>query len=84
MPLLDPQTCEVKIGGFWHVAGLDAALSTYLTALKRCPVCYGPIMIKTFGKAARPRLFHQDAHTGCPQAPTNYSGLPSRHPAPVT
>jgi hypothetical protein len=40
-------------------------------------------MIKTFGRVARPRLFHWRAHKGCPRAPTVYSGIPSRHPDPV-
>jgi hypothetical protein len=80
MPQLDPQTCEAKIVGSWHLIRLEEALSTHITALKRCPVCHGPIMIKTFGKIGRPRLFHGKAHTGCPRAPTVYSGTPSLHP----
>lgn len=83
MPSSNPRTCEAKIAGTWHVIDLDEALSTHITALKRCPGCQGPIMIKTFGKARRPQLFHRGAHTGCPRAPTNYSGMPSRHPQAI-
>lgn len=80
----DLQTCEAKITGSWQVVGLDEALSTHITALKRCPVCHGPIMIKTFGSGDTPRSFHRGSHTGCPRASTMYSGTPTQHPDPVS
>lgn len=84
MAQYDPQTCEAKIAGSWHLVSLEEALSTHLTALKRCPTCHGPILINTFGKPARRRFVHRRAHPGCPRIPKMYSGTPSRHPDPVT
>lgn len=78
----DPKTCEVKIAGKWHAVSVDEAAESHVMAQKRCPICFGQVMIggAYSGGSIKRSLYHRRPHTGCPLIPARFSGTPTHHP----
>ncbi|CAM3336088.1 MULTISPECIES: hypothetical protein [Methylobacterium] len=78
-------TCEVSVEGAWVAMTVDEAQARHRDALKRCPACFGRLMIQggyTAVRRASPSHFR--VHDGCPLIPRHYKGAPSRHPAAIS
>lgn len=81
MQAIGQQVCEVKVDGAWRAIRLAEARTTYTMASKRCPACYGQIVIVgNFTPGGGYKLQHRKAHPGCSLKPETYSGVPSQHP----
>lgn len=77
-------TCEVSVEGAWVAMDIEEAQARHRDALKRCPACFGRLMIQGgYTAERRSSLSHFRVHDGCPLIPRLYKGEPSRHPAAI-
>jgi hypothetical protein len=77
-------TCEVSIDGTWVTMSVDEVQVRHRDALKRCPACFGRLMIQGgYTAVRRTSVSHFRVHDGCPLIPRHYRGEPRRHPAAI-
>jgi hypothetical protein len=82
-PALD--TCEAKIDGTSRPISVTEAKSMYVMASKRCSSCHWAVVLSgSYSGTGSRRFSHRRVHTGCPQDPKRYSGLPAPHPQALT
>ena len=73
--------CEVRHGGQWVASTIEDALGTLSGHDMRCTECHGQVRAhKAYNNGVAAHFEHYNAHAGCSQISSTFSGVHSPHP----